>query len=177
MLSAEMAQATGQQYPAHHRYLIYMMDNTNMAVLRKLEKNDFEAWLKLWKLYLEFYRHPFDAEVTQFSFDRFIYANGDMHCAVVEEAGQAVGFVHYIFHPSTWSKGYYCYLQDLYVLQDQRSQGLARQLIEYVYECAQARNCSRVYWLTHESNGRAMALYDKVADNAGFIQYRKNFSQ
>ena len=148
-----------------------------MVVLRKLEKKDFEAWSKLWNLYLEFYQHRLDKEVTQFTFDRLIHANNDMHCALVEEAGQVVGLVHYIFHPSTWSKGYYCYLQDLYVLQDRRGQGFARQLIAHVYECAQARHCSRVYWLTHESNERAMALYDKVADNAGFIQYRKNFAQ
>ena len=29
-----------------------------------------------------------------------------------------------------------------------------------------------VYWLTHETNTTARALYDKLANNAGFIQYR-----
>ena len=32
---------------------------------------------------------------------------------------------------------------------------------------------SRVYWLTQSNNAQARALYDKVADNLGFIQYRK----
>jgi hypothetical protein len=31
----------------------------------------------------------------------------------------------------------------------------------------------RVYWLTHESNATARALYDRMATNAGFIQYRR----
>jgi hypothetical protein len=30
-----------------------------------------------------------------------------------------------------------------------------------------------VYWLTQSSNAQARALYDQVADNLGFIQYRK----
>ena len=33
----------------------------------------------------------------------------------------------------------------------------------------------RVYWQTHETNRTAMQLYDKVADNSGFVVYRKLF--
>ncbi|HAT36324.1 MAG TPA: GNAT family N-acetyltransferase, partial [Rhodospirillaceae bacterium] len=32
----------------------------------------------------------------------------------------------------------------------------------------------RVYWHTHESNETAMQLYDKIAENSGFVLYRKN---
>ena len=46
-------------------------------------------------------------------------------------------------------------------------------MIEAVYEKAQAANASRVYWLTQSNNTQARMLYDKVADNLGFIQYRK----
>ena len=40
---------------------------------------------------------------------------------------------------------------------------------------ARARGCSRVYWLTHETNAEAMRLYDGIADRPGFVQYRKIF--
>ena len=43
------------------------------------------------------------------------------------------------------------------------------------FEKARAAGASRVYWLTHETNTDARALYDKVADRPGFIQYRKLF--
>ena len=46
-------------------------------------------------------------------------------------------------------------------------------LIEAVFARAEAADASRVYWLTQSDNARARALYDKVADNLGFIQYRK----
>jgi hypothetical protein len=36
-----------------------------------------------------------------------------------------------------------------------------------------ALSASRVYWLTH--NASARALYDKLAERSGFIQYRKLF--
>jgi len=44
-----------------------------------------------------------------------------------------------------------------------------------VEEKARGAGASRVYWLTHESNATARALYDKLAENLGFIQYCKVF--
>ena len=86
--------------------------------------------------------------------------------------GELTGIVQYLYHRSTWTPGNYCYLQDLFVAESGRNHGLGRALIEAVY--AQARNAgaSRVYWLTHETNETARALYDKVAERSGFIQYR-----
>jgi len=49
---------------------------------------------------------------------------------------------------------------------------VARALIGAVADWASARGCSRVYWHTHESNVTARALYDKVAQNRGFIRYQ-----
>jgi GNAT superfamily N-acetyltransferase len=54
-----------------------------------------------------------------------------------------------------------------------RGTGAGRALIEQVYAYAADVGCSRVYWLTHESNATARQLYDRLADNLGFIQYRK----
>ena len=38
-----------------------------------------------------------------------------------------------------------------------------------------AAGASRLYWLTKEDNRTARALYDKLAERSGFIQYRKLF--
>jgi len=97
-----------------------------------------------------------------------------VHAWVAEQNGQLVGLVHFIFHRSTWFVVPTCYLQDLYTLESMRGTGIGRALIETVYTQARANNAARVYWLTHESNVSAQALYDKMADQSGFIQYRKN---
>ena len=80
-----------------------------------------------------------------------------------------------IFHRSCWSVGNYCYLQDLFVADAMRGRGARPRLIAAVEQAARDAGASRIYWLTHETNTDARALYDKVAERSGFIQYRKLF--
>jgi GNAT superfamily N-acetyltransferase len=86
-----------------------------------------------------------------------------------------VGIAQYLFHRSCWTIGDYCYLQDLFVLPEARGLGAGRALIEAVEQAARAHGASRIHWLTKEDNHAARALYDKLADRSGFIQYRKLF--
>jgi GNAT superfamily N-acetyltransferase len=50
--------------------------------------------------------------------------------------------------------------------------GAGRALIAAVTDWAKDQGCARVYWNTHESNVTARRLYDKVAENRGFIRYQ-----
>ena len=96
-----------------------------------------------------------------------------MGAAMAWDGAKAIGLVHHIQHRSCWTTGDYCYLQDLFVADDARGHGVGRKLIEYVYAYAKSKGCSRVHWLTHESNTNAMELYNKIASRSGFMQYRQ----
>ncbi len=144
-----------------------------MSAIRALSAADYETWLPLWKAYQTFYQADLPSEVTRESFRRMLDPNEPTFGALAFAGELAVGMVHWIFHRSNWSIGDYCYLQDLYVTEKSRSLGLGRLLIEHVYAEARKAKCSRVYWLTHESNKTAMVLYDRVAERSGFVQYRK----
>jgi GNAT superfamily N-acetyltransferase len=143
--------------------------------IRPLARADRAQWEPLWQGYLAFYKTSVPDDVTDLTFARFFDDAEPMHALVAERDGEIVGIVHYIFHRSTWTKGPYCYLQDLFTAERARGGGVGRKLIEAVYERAKAEGASRVYWLTQESNATARALYDKLADRPGFIQYRKLF--
>ena len=144
--------------------------------VRKLLKQDYDNWLDLWKGYQDFYKVTLTSELSELTFDRLINESEEMGCFVLEAENKLIGLVHYIFHRSTWTEGNYCYLQDLFVKTDKRAKGCGKSLIEAVYEEALKKNCSRVYWLTQETNYQARILYDQVAVNTGFIQYRKNLN-
>jgi GNAT superfamily N-acetyltransferase len=110
--------------------------------------------------------------VTLETWARFFDAAEPVYAAIAMTGDYPVGFVHSIYHRSTWAVEDYCYLQDLFVSPDARGGGVGRALIEHVYQDAKHRGASRLYWLTHETNYAARMLYDKVADRPGFIQYR-----
>ncbi|MEO7386441.1 MAG: GNAT family N-acetyltransferase [Gammaproteobacteria bacterium] len=83
------------------------------------------------------------------------------------------GFAHCVLHRGTWSLTQHCYLEDLFVAREARGAGLGRTLIDAVYREADQRGADRVYWVTHENNSAARALYDRVARRSGFIQYTR----
>jgi len=150
---------------------------TAALTVRPVARADFDAWLPLWDGYNKFYGRfgptALPVEVTQMTWTRFFDAYEPVHALVAESEGRLVGLVHYLFHRSTTLIEPNCYLQDLFTDERTRGKGVGRALIEAVYERARAAGGSRVYWLTHETNATARKLYDRVADNTGFIVYRK----
>jgi GNAT superfamily N-acetyltransferase len=132
------------------------------------------AWEPLWKGYQAFYKVTLSDEVNDTTWRRLQDPAEPMVLIGAYVGGRLRGIVHYILHRSTWSVGGYCYLQDLFVDPELRAMGLGRALIEAVYDRAREAGANRVYWLTHETNYAGRALYDRVAENAGFIQYRKS---
>jgi GNAT superfamily N-acetyltransferase len=79
---------------------------------------------------------------------------------------------HYLFHPSTTSIVPVCYLQDLFTSRDHRGRGIGTRLIEEVREIARLEGASRLYWQTHHANDAARSVYDKMAEDCGFVVYR-----
>lgn len=150
---------------------------TDALRIRPIVRGDYEQWLPLWDGYNAFYGRSgttaLDPAITAMTWSRFFDAYEPMHALVAESEGRLVGLTHYLFHRSTTSIGPNCYLQDLFTSEAARGKGVGAALIEGVYEAARKAGSPRVYWLTHETNATAIALYDKVAERSGFIVYRK----
>lgn len=141
--------------------------------VRPLGPADREAWLPLWRGYLTFYETSLPDETTALTWRRLLDPAEPMRGAAAVLDGRLVGIAHAIRHRSCWTEGDYCYLQDLFVDGAARGLGAGRALIEHVCRTAEAEGCSRVHWLTHETNADAMKLYDRIAERSGFVQYRR----
>lgn len=147
----------------------------NVFQIRALEASDYAAWATLWQGYLTFYNSQLSDAVTQLTWQRLLELAEPMYVlGAFDEQGEMLGFTHMVYHRGTWSAGDHCYLEDLFTAPASRGKGVGRALIEGVYQHAKAHDASRVYWHTHETNAAGQALYDKLADKPGFIQYRKN---
>ncbi len=145
--------------------------------IRTVTPQDYNQWLPLWEGYNAFYGRSgataLAPEITGMTWSRFFDADEPVHALVAESDGKLVGIAHYIFHRSTTAIGPNCYLQDLFTTEMARGKGVARALINEVYERAKLAGAARLYWQTHETNITAMHLYNKVAEHSGFVVYRK----
>lgn len=79
--------------------------------------------------------------------------------AIDEE--EIVGFSLYYTSYSTW-KGPCIYLEDLYVLDKYRGQGLGKKLFELVVEIAKERNVKRMDWQVLDWNQTAIDFYKRL---------------
>jgi len=142
------------------------------VIVRPVQPPDRGQWAPLWDGYLTFYKTALPERITDVTFARFFDPLEPMHALVAEDDGKLIGLAHYMLHRSTWAEHCYCYLEDLFVDPTIRGKGAGRALIAGVTEAARAAKATRVYWLTHNTNTQARLLYDKMAENAGFIHYR-----
>jgi len=140
--------------------------------IRPIGAADEARWRDLWRGYLDFYETSVEEDVTMETFHRLRH-DERYYARFAETSDGVVGFVHCVFHPATWSKTDYCYLEDLFVSAAARGEGAGRKLIEAVYAECDRRDCARVYWLTHKDNATARGLYDKLATLSDFVQYRR----
>lgn len=145
--------------------------NSEFSVL-PVQKDDYSQWLPHWLSYQQFYQVELSEETTLKTWQRFFEADSGLYCAVAKEGDTLLGFVHYVFHGSTWAVNQFCYLEDLFVAANSRGKQTGKQLIEYVQQQARERQCARLYWHTQEKNVTAQRLYNWVAEKPGVIEYR-----
>jgi GNAT superfamily N-acetyltransferase len=143
------------------------------VAVRRLETRDRAAWLVLFRDYIAFYEASVGEDVIAATWRRLLADDCLTALVAVDAADVPIGLAHLLFHRSTWSPTWYCYLEDLFVAPARRKQGVGRALIEAVFREADARAATRTYWMTQEHNHVARALYDRLAMRAPFVQYRR----
>ncbi|MBK9078625.1 MAG: GNAT family N-acetyltransferase [Hyphomicrobium sp.] len=144
------------------------------AIVRALAPGDEARWRDLFQQYVVFYEATVPPEIIDLTWQRLIAGADGMSGLVAEVPGAGVvGIAVCVFHRSSWSPTWYCYLEDLFVDPACRGQGVGRALIQGVYELADARGATRTYWATSETNATARALYERLATLSPFIQYRR----
>lgn len=141
-------------------------------MIRDATPGDEAAFRSLWAAYLAFYRVDLAPEVTAATWARLMDPASPVKARLALVDGRVCGFAIHLHHPSTWVATEDCYLEDLYVAEDARGQGLGRALIDDLIALARARGWARLYWHTSEGNARARALYDQYVASDGHIRYR-----
>jgi ribosomal protein S18 acetylase RimI-like enzyme len=75
---------------------------------------------------------------------------------------QSAGVCQLRFRHSVWTGTPDCWLEDLYVDEGSRGQGLGAALVRFAFERAGARGAQRIELDTNEVNTTAIALYESL---------------
>ena len=143
-----------------------------MIEISPLTESDRAEWEALSRDYKAFFNvEPYDDYDQAF---RRLRDDEHLRGITARLNGKMVGLAHYYFHVSIWEPGHCrCYMQDLFVSQEARRHGVARALIEWMTQDAEAHGATRLHWHTTQDNSNARAFYDTVGRFKGFITYTR----
>jgi GNAT superfamily N-acetyltransferase len=85
-----------------------------------------------------------------------------------KESPQPGGVCQLRYRYGVWMAAEDCWLEDLYVREEDRGSGLGASLVRAAIERARERGCGRIELDVSESNAAAWALYERMGFSAGY---------
>ena len=101
--------------------------------IRSLNKNDFSAWKRLYQHYLEFYKTELNEEQLTTLWSWFFDPSKEMHCYLATHEDQIIGLVHFREYLRPIKATAAIFIDNLYVDNQYRGMGVARQLSHSPY--------------------------------------------
>jgi len=141
--------------------------------IRSADATDEAGWRRLWAAYLDFYAADISEAVTAATWAKII-SDEAPHIGglLARRSGSGlVGMLNYVIHDITWSLKPVCYLEDLYVEETARGEGVGRALIESLAARGREAGWHRLYWNTARDNTPAQVLYNKIGERTGWVRY------
>jgi len=93
---------------------------------------------------------------------------------LAEDDGRPVGFALFFHNFSTFLGRPGIYLEDLFVIPEQRGRGIGRMLLAHLARLAVERGCGRLEWAVLDWNRDAIQFYERLGarPNSDWTVYR-----
>lgn len=133
------------------------------VTLRAAAPGDEADVLRLVRALAAYEREPDAVAATEASLrDTLFGPAARVHALLAELDGRPVGLALWFLTFSSWTGRPTLYLEDLFVEEQVRGRGVARQLMSALAREAQARGCARMDWAVLDWNVEAMAFYARI---------------
>lgn len=107
-------------------------------------------------------------DVTTSTWSRLMDPESPVNGLGARKNGKLAGFVHYILHPVTGHIEPASYMQDLFVAEEFRKQGIGKELVQELARLGKKSKWARLYWLAEAQNEAAQALYKDIGVKLDF---------
>ncbi|WP_425956593.1 GNAT family N-acetyltransferase [Xylanimonas sp. McL0601] len=140
-----------------------MIDLADGAVLRPARPGDEPGILACIQALAAYEREPDAVEATTADLTATLFGPSPATFAhVVEHDGRVVGIAVWFLTFSTWTGRHGIWLEDLFVVPEQRGKGYGLTLLRALAAVAAERGYRRLEWSVLKWNTPSIALYDAV---------------
>lgn len=139
------------------------MTESSPPHIRTASAEDVPLILELIRELAEFEQLSHEVRATEASLHEHLFGPRPFAEVLIASVGlQPAGFALFFHNYSTFLARPGIYLEDLYVREAWRSQGVGTALLQAVRQLAIARNCGRYEWSVLNWNRRAIDFYEKM---------------
>jgi GNAT superfamily N-acetyltransferase len=147
---------------AHDAYAAYTPLDSS-ALLRPARPGDEPGILACIQALADYEREPDAVENTAAALTATLFgADPKAFAHVVERDGAIVGIAIWFLTYSTWTGGHGIWLEDLFVVADQRGRGYGRALIAALARVCVDRGYRRLEWTVLDWNAPAIGFYRSI---------------
>ena len=145
--------------------------------VRAFREEDFAFWLSCWNDYSGDSSNKPSKEILMKSWNLLYGKDPSMLGLMLEDNAKQkpIGFIHAIFHPSTWREEPVCYIEDAYIIQGYRTSSAFWVLYDHFVQQMKSGGYEEIYWITKVHNHRARRLYKRIAKETDWIRYDLSF--
>lgn len=141
--------------------------------IREPVEGDFFSWLALY----EDYAASFGQQLTDTG-ALLVWswladaAHSERGLVAVDDAGVLIGLVHFHDEPRPLEGARAMHVDDLFVPEEHREQGVGHGLLDAVAALGAAAGIHTVEWLVKGDDAAARGFYDRIADASDMVVYR-----
>ena len=134
----------------------------SQASYRFATPNDVPVILDLIKQLAEYEKAADQVVATENLLHESLFAQRAAEVLLVEAGGRAVGFAVFFTSYSTWLARAGIFLEDLFVLPDERGKGYGKGLLVRLAQIAVERGCGRLEWNCLDWNQPSIDFYHSL---------------
>lgn len=145
------------------------------AIIRAAERTDVAAIAELIRGLARYERLEGEVSMTEARLEATLFGPRPYaETLIAESDGKPVGFALFFHNYSTFLAKPGIYLEDLYVLEAQRGEGIGKKLLARLAAIAVERDCGRLEWAVLDWNKDAIGFYERLGarPNSDWTVYR-----
>jgi GNAT superfamily N-acetyltransferase len=132
-----------------------------MIEIKEAKRSDSQLILDFIKGIARYEKLENQVQASVQDIEQSIFDRKEAHVLIAYDHKAPVGFALYFYNYSTFKGKKGLYLEDLFVKESHRGQGIGNQLFDYLRQKAKDENCGRMEWVCLDWNQDAIDFYRK----------------